>query len=512
MKLMTPKQMQKVDQEAIAQYHIPGILLMEHAAYGMFSFIRMHPALKNIIIVCGSGNNGGDGFALARQIKAWSLQSVSILAFAEPEQLSEDGRIFYDICCAMQIEMIKIGTENVQLAYKELEEADLIVDALFGTGLSRKVEGIYADIITHINQSPAYTISVDIPSGIDGETGKILGTCVKADKTFTFVLPKTGMYRYPAIDYIGELEMIDIGIPKQIIDSARTSIFITEKEEMRRLLPKRPTRSNKGTYGKVLVIGGQTGMSGAVTLTSTAALKAGAGIVTAAVPKGIHDIMEQKVTEVMTVPLEEEDGHIAEAADKKIKELLSQYDVVAIGPGIGRSKDILTILLSILSSEKPCVIDADALFSLREMLEYVKVRTGSTVITPHPGEMARLTGLNAEYILENALEVTKQFAVENHVTIVLKIERTIVGGKEGTIYINQNGNTGLAKGGSGDLLTGIIAGLLAQNMAPADAARLGVYLHGRAADIMKSLKSEYAMLPSDLFDGLDQAFNEMINN
>lgn len=512
MKLMNPVQMKVLDEEAINKYSIPSILLMEHAAYNVFMDIKASYMNQNIIIVCGPGNNGGDGFALARQIKTWSDNKVKILMLAKPDELSKDGKIYYNICKKIKIEIIQVVTENIELAYKELREAELIVDAIFGTGLSRNVEGLYADIIHQINISPAYRISIDIPSGIDGETGKVLGMGVQADKTVTFVLPKIGLYVYPAIDYTGEVKIVDIGIPQPVIDCLETSFYSIEKEEMKQLLPNRLTRSNKGTYGKVLVIGGQTGMSGAAALASQASLKAGAGIVTAAVPRAIHDIMEQKVTEVLTLPLEDLEGHISRDADKKIKELIEKHDVIAIGPGIGRSKDVCHVLLIVLASDKPCIIDADALYFLKDMLEIVKERKAPVIITPHPGEMARLTDLTIEAILDKPLEAAYKFAKENNMITVLKIERTVVGDAEGNIYISRGGNSGMAKGGSGDVLTGIIAGLLAQKMIPKDAARLGVYLHGRAADIMKTLKTEYTMIPSDLYEGLERAFKEMCSS
>ncbi|MDF2877668.1 MAG: NAD(P)H-hydrate dehydratase, partial [Clostridia bacterium] len=278
----------------------------------------------------------------------------------------------------------------------------------------------------------------------------------------------------------------------------------------KKLLPIRPTRSNKGTYGRILIIGGQTGMSGAVVLASKAALKVGAGIVSAAVPKAIHDIMEQKLTEVMTVPLPDEEGHISQEAVKALSLLIEKYDVIAIGPGIGRSQAVKAVLQQILASNKPCVIDADGLYFLKDMLGMTKQRMAPTIITPHPGEMARILDIKIEEVLAESMTITKKFAIENHIITVLKIERTLVGDIEGNLYINTAGNTGMAKGGSGDVLTGVIAGLLAQTEKPQYAAMLGVYLHARAADIMKDLKSEYTLLPTDFYEGVDKVFQEIL--
>lgn len=510
MKLMTPTQMRHVDEKAIKDYGIPSLLLMEHAAYNIFISLRENKYSGRIVIVCGPGNNGGDGLALARQLHTWSQNTVQILMLAPLEKLSEEGKTYYTICQKLKISSIQVTESNLSEVVNLLERAEVIVDALLGTGLRREVTGIYEKVINSINRSTAHKVCIDIPSGIDGETGEIRGCCVGADTTITFALPKLGLYRYPAIDYIGKLQVVDIGIPKEIIEKAETTHFSIEQKELGKLLPKRPTRSNKGTYGKVLVIGGKTGLSGAPTLTGLGAFKVGCGTVTVAVPRAIHDIMEQKLTEVMTIPLMDEEGHFGAMAASEVKKIIEAYDIIVVGPGIGRSKEIHEILLTVLASSKPCVIDADALYFLKEMLEVVKLRNALTIITPHPGEMARLTGLGKEEILQNPIKVARDFATQNNVITVLKIERTVVADTKGNIYINTSGNTGMAKGGSGDLLTGILAGLMAQHIEPIDAACLGVYIHGRAADIMANKKTQYTILPSDLFEGIDEAFQEIL--
>lgn len=503
--------MVQIDEEAIKSYGIPSILLMEHAAYDIFKYIAANYYQGLIVIVCGPGNNGGDGFALARQIKTWSRCEVRVLMAAPSEKLSADGQMYYKLCQTIGVEIMPVYTENRYERYEILKKAQVIVDALFGTGLSRNVEGIYKEMIDDMNACSAYTISVDLPSGIDGNTGRLLGAGVKADRTITFSAGKLGLYLYPGADYVGELEIADIGIPGCILDKIKTPYYILQKKELKKLLPLRFPRSNKGTYGKILVIGGQVGMSGAVTLTSTAALKVGAGLVTAAVPLAIHDIMEQKLTEVMTIPLKDQEGHVALDAKEQIQKIMGDYDIIAIGPGLGRSEEAGALLQVVLESDRPCVIDADGLYFLKELTNSLKARNAATIITPHPGEMARLIGSTIENIMDNPCGIAQKFSQENHSITVLKTERTVVAGLQGNLYININGNSGMAKGGSGDLLTGIIAGLWAQNLNPEDAARLGVYLHGRAGDIMKSLKTEYSFLPRDLYQGIDQALRELID-
>lgn len=510
MKLMTPMQMRKIDELATARYGIPSLLLMEQASYQVFKAVEaLEESLKEVVIVCGPGNNGGDGLSLARQLAVWSHRRVTILMLALPEKLSADGKTYYKIAQNMEIPIMHIISENIEVLKSYLNRADIIVDAIFGTGLSRTVEGLFAEIITTINEMEAVKICVDIPSGIDGLTGKVQGVAVKADFTITFAALKRGLVLYPAIDYIGQLEVVPIGIPDELINETETQQFSLEKEEMKSILPKRFTRSNKGTYGRILIIGGQKGMSGAVTLASQAAIRSGSGLVTAAVPESIHDIMEVKLTEVMTIPLKAKEGHIAIEAILEIKSLIPNYNKIAIGPGLGRSEAAKMAVEEILKSDKPCLIDADGLYYLNDMLEIIRMRKAPTILTPHPGEMARLTGSTIEEILERPLEVASQFAQKNKVILVLKTERTVIADEDGNIYISRNGNSGMAKGGSGDVLTGIIIGLWAQNIASIDAAKLGVYIQSRAGDLIRQKKNEYSMLPSDIYiKGIDLVIEE----
>lgn len=502
--------MQEIDRRAIEENKIPGILLMEHAAYQIFSYLREEEEGKKILIICGPGNNGGDGLAVARQLMLWSKCKVKVLMAAKIEKLTSDGRIYYDICRNLQMDIVHLEEGNKEEVLDQIDGAHVVVDALFGTGLTRPVAGVYKEIVTRINECPNKVISVDIPSGIDGLTGKVQGVAVKADVTITFMMPKLGLYLYPAFSYIGELRVVDIGIPKRLIEETKVTTYSIEKEEMKALLPKRPVRSNKGTFGKVLTIGGKLGMAGAITLTSKAAYQVGCGTVTAMVPNGIIEIIQHKLTEVMAISAPDRDGHFSKLAASKLKEILGQYDVVAIGPGMGREKENLDLLVEVLVSDKPCVIDADALYFIPEVLEILKVRKAPTILTPHPGEMARLTNSSIQDILDNPLEYAVNFAINFNVHMILKLEKTVIADTSGNIYINRYGNSGLAKGGSGDVLTGIITGLMAQHVRPIDAARLGVYLQTRAADLASDVVSEYSLLASDTIHFLSKAILELL--
>lgn len=509
MKLLTPSQMQNVDRTAIEHYQIPSVLLMEQAAYQVFSYLKENYEARSITIICGPGNNGGDGFAIARQLTAWTTCKVKVIMAADCKKLTTDGQIYYNICQKLGVDLLQIEEDNIEEVLCQIESAEVIVDALFGTGLKRTVEGKYKEIIKKINAQEGIVISVDIPSGIDGLTGKVQGIAVKADVTITFMTPKVGLYLYPAVLYTGQVKVVDIGIPKHIIEETDSKCFSIEKEEMASLLPKRPIRSNKGSFGKVLTIGGSLGMSGAISLTSMAAYKVGCGTVTAVVPQCIIETMQQKLTEVMAIGLADFEGHFSQEAAKQLRTILPQYHIVAIGPGIGRSKESLSLLIEVLKTNLPCVVDADALYFIPEVLESIKARKAPTIVTPHPGEMARILGVSIEEILNDPLKYAENFATKFNIVTVLKLEKTVIADGTGVIYINRYGNSGLAKGGSGDALTGIITGLLAQHLSPVDAARLGVYLQTRAADLAKDVFSEYSFLASDVIRFLSKAFLEL---
>lgn len=510
MKLFTPQAMHDVDSTAINTYGIPGVLLMEHAAYNVFKFIKKNFDSKKILILCGAGNNGGDGFALTRQLSLWSNCKVKTVLLSAPKTLTGDAKCYYDICQNTGLSIISYEEKLKKDIFNYIDEYDVIVDSIFGTGLGRDITGVYAEIIDKLNDSNAYVISVDIPSGIDGLTGKVRGVSVEADTTITFVAPKVGMYLYPAPLYVGNLIIADIGMPNQIVEEASTAYYSTEDLDARELLPKRSMRSNKGTYGKVLTIGGQLSMSGAISMTSMAAYRMGCGTVTAVVPNSILEIMQCKLTEVMAIGIESTDGHFSNNAYCSINSLLPKYDVIAIGPGMGRDDANIEIIRSVIKENKPLVIDADALFFLAKFEKELKARTIPAIITPHPGEMSRIIGKPIDVIIENPIDIVTYCSQRFGVIAVLKLEKTVIADISGHIYINRYGNSGLAKGGSGDALTGIITGLLAQNMRPIDAARLGVYIHAKSGDYAKEKYSEYSFLASDTINFIGNVINKLI--
>ena len=509
MKLLTPAQMQEVDKRAVSCYQIPSVLLMEHAALKLYEYLILEE-IEEILILCGPGNNGGDGLALARLVKSLSAKKVEVILVANPHQLSEDGRTYYVICKALGVSITQMDEDNKELILEKIRNTKFIVDALFGTGIKRPIEGSYKKVIEAANDSNAQIVSVDIPSGIDGYTGKVQGVAIKADVTITFMAPKIGLFLYPGIVHAGQVKVVDIGIPKQLIQEVESDIDTIETKDMKQLLPHRPVRSNKGTFGKVLVIGGQLGMSGAICLTSLAAYKVGCGTVTTMVPRCIMEIIGQKLTEAMTIGMADEAGHFHKQASKDLPQILEGYDVVAIGPGMGRTKETLFMLEAVLKSNKPCVIDADALFFVAQLKDLIRSRTAPTIMTPHPGEMARILNKTIQQILEDPLSILEEFVNTFHAYGILKIEKTVIADRDKHIYINRYGNSGLAKGGSGDTLTGIITGVLAQHMLPIEAMQLGVYLQTKAADLAKEALSEYSYLASDTIHYLGKVFLELM--
>lgn len=511
MKLGTKREMNQLDEMAISNYLIPSVLLMEQAASRLYEYISQEHSGKEILILCGPGNNGGDGLALARQLVCLGKENVTIGFVADSEKLSRDGKCYQAICEKLCIPSISLLDEQDKL-YTVIESSDVIVDCIFGTGLTRVVEGATKALFVRVNQSKAFKVSIDIPSGIQCDTGVILGEAIKADCTITFQLGKVGQFVYPGLEYCGELRVVDIGIPQALVEGMACSHYVIEEQLASKLLPRRPIRSNKGTYGKILVIGGQIGMSGAICMTSLGAMRVGAGLVTMAVPKSLTQIVEQKVTEAMTLPLPEQDGHLSSQAADVLKEIIARYSVIAIGPGLGRDISAQRIMEVVLASDRPTVVDADGLYALKPYLEQMKLRKTPLILTPHVGEMSMLCEVSVEEILKDPMKYARNFSKRYGVITVLKLERMfIVDPASETLYIAAKGHQAVAKGGAGDVLTGFITGILACNNKPLEAALLGAYLHGDTSLHVVEHKGIYSVLPTDLLDYVGDSFKNLMS-
>jgi NAD(P)H-hydrate epimerase len=396
----------------------------------------------------------------------------------------------------------------------QVAEGDMMIDAIYGTGFKGKAMGTDAQAIRLLAAHPGLVIAADLPSGMEADSGLILGPCVQADCTLTFGLPKLGLYRDPNQFYCGDIEVVDIGLPKALLESeALTHSLMTPAWAARRM-PVRVRNSHKGNYGHVFVVGGSRGMTGAVTLACRAALAMGAGLVTAGIPASLHDILEVKLTEAMTKSLPEiQAGDFSQDAGESILRFMKKASVLVIGPGMGTHRSGKDLLNEILPQiQVPVVIDADGLNLVAEIMkdrkDFLKQLAAPLILTPHPGEMARLTGLAIEEIEGDRLKVAKEYAKAWGVVVVLKGVHTVVASQNGEILLNTTGNAGMATGGSGDVLSGMIGALLGQGMSIFEAAGLGVYLHGGAGDAAAIDKCQRSLIASDLIEYLPAVIRE----
>ncbi len=508
MKVVTGQQMKAIDTYTIEELGIPGIVLMERAALAVSKAAREY--LQDIQspkvgIFCGKGNNGGDGFAIARILVSQGYD-VEVFLVGRREDITGDARINLAILSKLNLEVEEIINDNQIIKIKEkVKDIDLIIDALLGTGIKGELRGLYPKIIRLISLFKKYVIAVDIPSGVEADTAKYIDLAIRADQTITFANPKLGNLLYPGAEFNGRVKVVDIGIPQESIEQQQINVNLIDNNLVKKLLPNRRDNSHKGDYGKVLIVAGSIGMSGAATLTAEASLKMGAGLVTVAAPPSINSILEMKLTEAMTYPLAgDEEGVITKSSLADIKDLLAERDLLTIGPGLGQSEEINQIIKElILTIDKPLIIDADGLNAIKDV-DILKERRYPLILTPHPGEMARLINKSIKEVTTNPIAVATNFASKYQVNLVLKGSRTIVAMPTGEAYINIIGNSGMATGGSGDVLTGLITALFAQGINPNDATIIAVYLHALAGDLAAEELTKYSLLPSDLIKYLPQ--------
>lgn len=491
MKIATAAEMRQIDKTAIEQYGIPGMVLMENAGKAVVCCLEnSYDTLqdKKIYIFAGKGNNGGDGFVIARHLFNKGAK-VKVFLLGDRSDVQGDARANLTILLNMGIEFLEIHEDRDWTKVRVAAAfADCLIDALLGTGFHGEVTGRMATAIEIINTSGKKVVSVDLPSGIEADTGKAAALAVKADHTVTFALVKPGLLLYPGAYYTGKIEIADIGIPRQLLtDMALRQNLITE-EYVRQILPQRPPDAHKGISGRAAVLAGSMGLTGAAALCTLGALRGGAGLVTLGIAASLHPIMEVKLTEVMTKPLPEIDGGaIGIDALPAIGELIKACTVLALGPGLGRQDETMeTVRELVAQAECPLVIDADGLNALAGHTNLLRQAKALPVLTPHPGEMARLTGLSIEMLNQDRLKSVRKAALEWESIVVLKGAPTLVAFPDGEVYINQTGNQGLATGGTGDILTGLIAAFIAQGLSSHEAAIAGVYIHGLAGDLAAS--------------------------
>lgn len=517
--------MREVDRLTSERYGIPGLLLMENAAVSTVEAVEKKfgsVSGKRAVIFCGKGNNGGDGAAIARQLWMRGCR-VDLLLLGRIDDAQGDARINFEIARALSesdsLRLIEIESLEQLRQTANASSFDFVFDAIFGTGLTRSASGIFEEAINLINALGQKTpvIAVDIPSGLSSDSFELPGPAVLAHLTVTFTAPKPANVLPPASDLSGELVIAPIGSPDELIISSGSLLSLVEREMVARWLDssKLSAHANKGDAGKVLIIAGSRGKTGAASLAGDAALRAGAGLVTIATPESSLPVVASLcIAECMTEPLDETPtGSISRMAAPRAIELAEARDVAAIGPGLG-SLDEMTrhfVREFVTSRPRPTVVDADALNSLAPWDSSIKGNAEfPLILTPHPGEMARLTEKTVEETLRNRVEIAREFASTHNLILVLKGSRSLIAAPDGEVYINPTGNPGMATGGTGDVLTGMIAGLMAQKPTdPLGATIAAVYLHGLAGDIAASRTSTRAMIASDISSCLGDAFIEV---
>jgi NAD(P)H-hydrate epimerase len=493
--------MRELDRRTIEDVGVPSLVLMENAGRSTYLILRREfPELDGpVAVLAGRGNNGGDGFVVARYLANDGFP-VTVFLLAPRDQVQGDALVNLNILSEMGVAVEEIlGEDQLSTVVHHLSRCELIVDALLGTGLNSPVRGLLAQLITKLHVLRPPILAVDIPSGLSADTGEPLGVAVEADVTVTYGFPKIGQMMPTGREYAGRLWQVDISIPPALAQDIR--IELAEAMEMRDLLPFRLFDSHKGTFGHLIVVAGSEGKTGAAALAAEAGLRTGAGLVTAAVPASLNDILEVKLTEAMTLPLPEAGGAraLGAAALGPLNDFLQGKSAAALGPGLGAHPETQELVRSLVRDcPLPLVIDADGVNALAGNLEILKKAAGPRILTPHPGEMARLVGAASKDVQARRLDAAREFAQAHGVWLVLKGAQTVVADPEGRVSLNPTGNPLLASGGTGDVLTGLIGGFLAQRLSPWDAARLGVYLHGLAADYLEEVVGPRGQVAGDL--------------
>ncbi|MFH0728491.1 MAG: NAD(P)H-hydrate dehydratase [Pseudomonadota bacterium] len=507
MDIVTAAEMREMDALTITEFGLPGRVLMENAGRGAVRVMLErfpHITTGRVGVMAGRGNNGGDGFVIARYLSQKGIR-VTVFLLARREDLRGDAAAnlpLLDPLCVPVVEVPDEAAFTQQLI--RLRHQDIWVDAILGTGLQSEVRAFYKMVINIINETGKPVFAVDIPSGLGSDTGRPCGASIQATVTTSFAFPKIGHILHPGADYTGHLEIIDIGIPHHIVARVGPRHHLLTPEKIAALLPRRKTDAHKGATGHLLVIAGSSGKTGAAVLTATAALRAGAGLVTLGIATGLDPLISPRILEVMTCLLPEtHSGILGESAKEAIRHELTGKKCLAIGPGLGTLPVTRALIQGLVPDVTvPMVVDADGLNCLAEVPQLFLKAKAPIVITPHPGEMARLAGMSVPEVQADRIGCARNFATRFGTHVVLKGAATVIALPDGEVFINPTGNAGMASGGMGDVLTGIIAGLISQGLSPASAALAGTYLHGAAADHLAKTKGPFGFLAGEVMAGI----------
>jgi ADP-dependent NAD(P)H-hydrate dehydratase / NAD(P)H-hydrate epimerase len=515
--IVTAKQMQEMDRYTIEEFGIPGRVLMENAGRGAVDFFIEHcrptPETR-VAVVAGRGNNGGDGWVMARYLMEKQIP-VTVFLLSGRDRVTGDARAnmdlvekllpYYPSCAVVEI------TDAAALAWEKsrLKHHDLFVDAIFGTGLNSDVQGFFKEVIQCINQTKKPVFAVDIPSGLNADTGAVCGICITACATATFAFAKTGHLLYPGNEHTGKLRVIDIGIPGFAAKKQDIRFRVLEKNMIAPLFLPRPFNSHKGNFGHLLVLAGSAGKTGAAALCANAAKRIGTGLVTAGVPESIHAVVEPMVVEPMTVPLPETAaGTLSSDGLDQILALAEERQALALGPGLGTDPKTRDLVKSLVT-DCPCplIMDADAITCMTGAPDLFTARTSPAVLTPHPGEMARLAGITSIQVQADRAGVARKFAQKYQAILVLKGAQTLIALPDGRIFLCPAGNPGMASGGMGDVLTGMIAGLAAQGFPLEKAAVAGVFIHGLCGDLLADTFGGFGFLATDMVQAIPEVIH-----
>ena len=513
MRILNSAQMREADRFTIEDIGIPSLVLMENA--GRQVVAAMEAAFEarldgRVAVLCGRGNNGGDGFVVARTLAQRGIEAA-VFVVAALADVRGDARINLDILGRLGITVVEVNDEQAwELHFSEISQCSLVVDAIFGTGLKSALTGMMETVVADLNASGIPIVSIDLPSGLAADTPHRIGNCIDATMTVTLAAPKLPLVLPPGEAYAGDVVIADIGIPHEVLEGLDgPRIELLTPEHVRELIEPRAADSHKGDFGRVTVVAGSMGKTGAAFLSAMGALKSGAGLVTVATPASCLPIVASMAAEYMTEPLDEAGGSVTAEAVDQVLEL--RQDVIACGPGLGRHAGVTDFVFGLLDrSTVPLVLDADAITVLAADPGRLMGREErDVIITPHPGEMARLVGSTVEDVQANRIEVATNFATTHHLYVVLKGHRTLIATPEGHVFINPTGNPGMATGGTGDVLTGMIAAWLAQLLDAEAACRLAVFLHGAAGDVAEPEEGQVAMTATDLLEHLGEALKQL---
>jgi NAD(P)H-hydrate epimerase len=512
MKFVTSETMRAIDSECINKLGIPGLKLMENAGVGTVRFVERELGSqkgKVVTVVCGKGNNGGDGFVIARELRRLGA-TVSVYLVGHRDDVGGDARANLDRLGPESVVELSDG-RSIAGFVEAIAKTDFIVDAVFGTGFNGVPRGLSGTVIGQMNSCGRPVLAVDVPSGLNATTGIAEGECVNAAWTCTMGLSKRGFYIDHGRACVGKLHVVDIGVPKTAVEQVGVRDNVLTMRDAAALLPERPFAGHKGTFGTVVIVAGSVGYTGAAALTALSALRTGAGLVYLGVPSSLNDIMETKLTEVITRPLAETAARsLSPESLPDIRELLENAEALALGPGISRDPETQSLVRSLVAEMRvPCVIDADGLNALTPESIGQRTDDAPVILTPHPGEMARLAGCSVREVLADREGVARATAASARATVVLKGAGSVVAAPSGELYMNPTGNSGLASGGTGDVLTGIIAAFLGQGVAATEAAALGAFVHGLAGDLAAEALGEAGMIAGDVLDHVPYALMEL---